>query len=307
MKNNIKKIDNKIFFGIFLQLYKFIFFIKLKLHKFIFFIKSGGGDYYGTIEAYRSESDDGYYLYIINQAVLNKNKFKNFKQQPIYMKILEHVSYDQGKEYIKYIIKNDKILLEKIDVFLKNDEIGNPRRYFYNELNKIISPTTLRYIKIASDIKKIFKDKINNIVEIGCGYGGQFLILDKILKINNYLLIDLHDVNKLIEKYLECHLLNSAYETKTINKMTYDKSYDLVISNYAFSELPTETQLIYIKKILINSKNGYMIMNSGSKESNFKKNHLSVEEIKNYIPSIQILEEEPNTEPNNFIIVWGNT
>jgi phospholipid N-methyltransferase len=132
------------------------------------------------------------------------------------------------------------------------------------------------------------------------------LILDKIFKIENYLLIDLHEVTKLIEKYLECHLLNSTYETKTINKTSYDKSYDLVISNYAFSELPVETQLIYIKKILLKSKNGYMIMNSGLKNSNFRENHLSLEEIKDYIPGIKILSEVPDSNSNNYIIIWSN-
>ena len=186
-----------------------------------------------------------------------------------------------------------------------NDEIGSPKKYYYDELKTKISPTTLRYIKVASDIKKIFKDKITNIVEIGCGYGGQYLILDQVMKINQYILMDLYDVKKLIEKYLENHLLNSSYETKTINQLQSNKQFDLVISNYAFSELSTQTQISYIKKILLNSKNGYLTMNSGKKNSTFKK-HLLIEEIKNYIKDIKILKEEPNTNEENYIIIWGN-
>ena len=125
------------------------------------------------------------------------------------------------------------------------------------------------------------------------------------MKINHYTLMDLNDVNKLIEKYLDHHLLNSSYETKTIDQLKSNRQFDLVISNYAFSELPPQTQISYIKKILLKSKNGYLTMNSGKENSSFK-NHLSLEEIKNYIKDITILEEEPNTSEGNYIIIWGN-
>jgi len=257
-----------------------------------------------SIKSLRSESDNGLYSIAVQEALTNKKKFNNFKSNIFYQDILEHVNYPQGLEYLN-IIKRDSNLLNNIDKFLINDQIGNPKKYYYEELKTKISPTTLRYIKVASDIKKIFKDEITNIVEIGCGYGGQYLILDQVMKINHYILMDLHDVNKLIEKYLEHHLLNSSYETKTINQLQSNKQFDLVISNYAFSELPPQTQISYIKKILLNSKNGYLTMNSGKENSNFK-NHLSLEEIRNYIKNITILEEEPNTSEGNYIIIWGN-
>ncbi len=257
-----------------------------------------------SIKSLRSESDSGLYSIAVQEALTNKKKFNNFKSNIFYQVVLEHVNYPQGLEYLN-IIKRDSNLLNNIDKFLINDQIGNPKKYYYEELKTKISPTTLRYIKVASDIKKIFKDEITNIVEIGCGYGGQYLILDQVMKINHYILMDLHNVNKLIEKYLEHHLLNSSYETKTINQLQSNKQFDLVISNYAFSELPPQTQISYIKKILLNSKNGYLTMNSGKENSNFK-NHLSLEEIRNYIKNITILEKEPNTGEGNYIIIWGN-
>ncbi len=257
-----------------------------------------------SIESLRSESDNGVYSLAVQEALTNKKKFNNFKSNIFYQDILEHVNYPQGLGYLN-IIRRDSNLLKNINKFLINDQIGNPKKYYYEELKTKISPTTLRYIKVASDIKKIFKDEITNIVEIGCGYGGQYLILDQVMKINHYILMDLHEVNKLIEKYLEHHLLNSSYETKTINQLQGNKQFDLVISNYAFSEVPPQTQISYIKKILLNSKNGYLTMNSGKQNSIFK-NHLSLEEIKNYMKNITILEEEPNTCEGNYIIIWGN-
>ena len=259
---------------------------------------------FASIKLLRGESDNGLYLTVVVGALTNKKKFNNFKSNHFYKDILEHVNYPQGLEYLN-IINRDSNLLNNIDKFLINDEIGNPQKYYYDELKTKISPTTLRYIKVSSDIKKIFKDEITNIVEIGCGYGGQYLILDQVMKINHYTLMDLNEVNKLIEKYLDHHLLNSSYETKTIDQLKSNRQFDLVISNYAFSELPPQTQISYIKKILLKSKNGYLTMNSGKENSSFK-NHLSLEEIKNYIKDITILEEEPNTSEGNYIIIWGN-
>ena len=78
-----------------------------------------------------------------------------------------------------------------------------------------------------------------------------------------------------------------------------------MVSNYAFSELPRELQKKYIEKVLIHSKSGYLTMNSGLFEENLG-NKLSLNEIKEYIPSLEIYTEEPKTGPNNYIIVWGN-
>jgi putative sugar O-methyltransferase len=289
----LNKFKNKNLF----ELYKIFTLTFLKI-----FIKK----YYKTVNEYRSESDNGFYLYIVEKANNNFRIFQNFKSHPIFNEIYEHVSKSHGKEYLDCIIENDKNLLDKIDKFLENDKIGNPKKYYYKEIDRLISPTTLRYIKVASDIKKIFADKIDNIVEVGCGYGGQYLILDKYINIRNYLLIDLYEVTKFIEKYLECYVLNSSYETKTINKISHESSWDLVISNYAFSELPAETQYNYINKILLKSKNGYMTMNSGLETSAFKTNHLSLKEITNLMPNIKIIPEEPLTFKDNYIIVWGN-
>jgi hypothetical protein len=108
-----------------------------------------------SIESLRSESDDGMYSIAVQETLTNKKKFNNFKSNIFYQDILEHVNYPQGLEYLN-IIKRDSNLLKDINKFLINDQIGNPKKYYYEELKTKISPTTLRYIKVASDIKKIF-------------------------------------------------------------------------------------------------------------------------------------------------------
>jgi hypothetical protein len=102
---------------------------------------------------------------------------------------------------------------------------------------------------------------------------------------------------------LEGHVLNGLYKTCTLNKHNGQQQYDLVISNYAFSELPLQLQEKYIFKILKNSQRGYLTMNSGMSSSTFKGNFLSIDKLKEFLPEIQIKKEEPETANGNYVIV----
>ena len=81
------------------------------------------------------------------------------------------------------------------------------------------------------------------------------------------------------------------------------KNYDLVISNYAFTELPRTVQDVYLNKIILNSKRGYITYNEITPEE-FRSYKLN--EIKEIIPGAKIFEEEPLTHHNNRLIVWGS-
>ena len=145
---------------------------------------------------------------------------------------------------------------------------------------------------------------MDSIAEIGCGYGGQTLVSNTLNNYLNFTLFDLEDVNSLIKRYLNNFILNGSFTYITLNEFNGEKKFDLVVSNYAFSELPKELQIKYIEKVLIHSDRGYLTMNSGLFEENLG-NKLSLNEIKEYIPNLEIYTEEPMTGPNNYIIVWG--
>ena len=85
------------------------------------------------------------------------------------------------------------------------------------------------------------------------------------------------------------------------------KSWDLVISNYAFSELPYLVQEQYIKNVILKSKNGFMIMNSGRTNITGRSTGKhSISDLLKIIPNSRICEEEPLTGPDNFILIWEN-
>ena len=251
----------------------------------------------------RSWSDDGSYLKVVKKFLTNENSFRNFKRSHYYREVLEHADYRDGLEYIRIINKENSDFIKNIDTYKINDFIGNPITFNYKDVG-IFSPTTLRYLRVASDIKKHFGDIQGNIAEIGCGYGGQFLILDRAFSFNSYTMFDLLDVNKLIEKYLEHHLTNSYYRTSTINQFDNQTAFDFIISNYAFSELPKKLQIKYMERFIKFSKAGYLTMNSG-KERRENENCLSIDDIKYYLPSLKIIEEEPKTYETNYVIIWG--
>ena len=262
-------------------------------------------DFVGAI-GNRSVCDNGKYVASVNEAISSYKAFSKFKRDPRYQAILEHVTYQQGHAYLEIIKSQSPSFLFKIDVFKANDLVGGAKLHEYEGIGAI-SPSTLRYLKVASDLVKIFGNNIGDrIAEIGVGYGGQLLIVDKIFNFEQYDLFDLPAVLILASKYIESHTLNSSYHSTSLNQHQGDVIYDLVISNYAFSELPSELQTRYIEKIILNAKRGYLTMNSGGKNCAFTENKLTLDELKKLLPHFEIIPENPLTHPGNYIIIWGH-
>jgi len=249
----------------------------------------------------------GRYFSCVAQIIKSNKNFFNFKINPIYNVVLEHVGKKEGLNYINFIKKSKfgRLILKNISIFKINDSVGNPKLYNYSDIEKI-SPTTLRYVATLVDIYNIFGRKsFYNILELGAGYGGQFLCFDQVFKIKKYYLFDYFIVCDLIKKYLKCFKINTEYKTLTVEKNFFISRIDFFLSNYAFSELPKILQKKYLYKYIKKSKNGYMVMNSGKKESSFNENHYSLAELKEYLPKFKIKKDISNV-PGNYIIYWKN-
>lgn len=240
------------------------------------------------------------YINVCRLAASDDRYFNIFKSHPSYNLILEHVDYEQGLSYLKEIEKNPKIM-SWIDQFKANDILGGTKLYEYSHNNiGLISPSTLRYIKVLCDLHNLFGDLNNfNICEIGGGYGGQCKIIDIFYDIKSYTIVDLEDVNRLSKLYL------TKIGTNTnIRHLTYPvdvkSEYDLVISNYAFSELPKHVQDNYMF-ILKNSKHGYVTFNNESTD-NAMTYHAN--DVKNIIKNSTIIKETPETLHDNAVLYW---
>lgn len=236
--------------------------------------------------------------------------FQDFKRNPVYQHVLEHLDFNQGMSYLEEIKSSYPFMLDNIMKFKENDFLGNPFVYNYGDPCGFISPSTLRYIKVAGDLITLFGDLSDKIVvEIGGGYGGQCKVLFDATSFREYIIIDLLESCLLGEKYL--NLLNvkkfQFFNAHNIlNSPILDKQYDLLISNYAFSELSKDEQILYIDNFINRAKCGYMICNFTS--DYFGLSSLTLKEIISLISrvnrEVQVLDEIPNTFPNNVLIVW---
>ena len=254
----------------------------------------------------KSDSQVTFYEQQLSRLLKSKKRLSDFRRKYDYREILEHVTYTQGKNYLEQIQEySPQNYIELIEGNKANDLFGNPYKYQYPGVGRV-SPTTLRYISTAIDIFETIKlNKESVVAEIGVGYGGQAAILERMYGIRNYSAFDLPSVIQLSNVYL--NNVNSKLKF-TSSGFSSDKNttWDVVISNYAFSELHRDLQLSYIEHVIAKSKSGYMIMNSGrSNITGRSEGKLSLNEIRNYIPNLQVKEEVPLTGPDNYIIYWN--
>lgn len=248
-----------------------------------------------------SLSDNQAYPQVCIDAANNFKHFNRFRRNPIYAGIVETVSEDFGKKYLD-IFSKDKQIINNIEEFKKNDDWGGAIIFNYQDVGSI-SPTTLRYIKVLSDLRKYFiKLDGLNICEIGVGYGGQCRIVNAMSSPGSYCMVDIHPALQLAQRYLNNYIVNAVLSFKTMNELDYNKDYDLCVSNYAFSELPRSLQDVYLKKIILRSKMGYVTYSDNFTPPEF--NSYRVDELLKIIPGAIKINENPVTGPN-LIILWG--
>lgn len=253
-----------------------------------------------------SLSDAERYRTICQLAANNDYIFSVFKRSADYNAILEHVTRKQGTEYWDLIKKEGQELRTYFPKFQKNDTWGSPFKFNYDGFE--FSPTTLRYIKVLLDLKEIFGDLNDwDIIEIGGGYGGQCKIMADVFSYSSYVIADLEVVLPLIRKYLK-RLDVENFSCLTQSQIPDKKQYDLLVSNYAFSECVKKIQDEYITKIFHSAKRGYITYNyDGESHPSTPYNRNEIVELLSKVHAIRTLEEKPKTAPQNFIIIWDDT
>lgn len=169
-----------------------------------------------------------------------------FKQNVVLRKIFEHCSVEAAWNYLKKILNdNPKLLLNSFT----NDHYGNPDVQWFGFL--MASPSTLQYIGVLCNLIRLYGPLDDlRIVEIGGGYGGQCRTIMDVFKPACYHIVDLPEVCE-----LQCRYCNAECFTEPTGEQ-----YDLVISNYALSEVPDNQQ--YIDEVLKRSKHGYITCNT---------------------------------------------
>jgi len=242
------------------------------------------------------------YCEVCFKAWEDETAFSTFRRDPVFTQVMEFHYEEYGQKCFDIIKKDNIWLLDYYNKFKISDKFGSPLVYIYD--GKLISPSTLRYVKILSDLIKYF-GRVGyfnglerfKIAEIGGGYGGLCKVIKDVFNVE-YHLIDLYEVNLLAQKFLEkTHKNNVRFSTW--DKLVKEE-YDLVISVGAFSEMNREIQDHYNEMIIKGSKRGYMI---GSVALN-PNNCYQIEDFKK-MGNVVFVEEEPNTHPTNFMMYWN--
>lgn len=247
-----------------------------------------------------SISDNQDYPQVCLQASRDERAFAEFRRNPVYNQILEHVPEEQGRAYLQ-LIARDMALNGALARFRKNDLYGNPRTFEYPGAGRF-SPTTLRYVKVLADLKALFGSLDGaEICEIGVGYGGQCRVICEWFKPGGYTLVDIAPALALAQRYLGNYGLATPLRFETMDQLA-PRDYGLAISNYAFTELRRPLQEAYLEKVLLHAKRGYITYNEVTPPE-FKS--YKVGELLERIAGARRIEEQPLTYPGNCIIAWG--
>ena len=234
-------------------------------------------------------------------AATNMEIFKKFRSAKVMITALDHVSIEQGNAYLSEILNSSPWSETFTKVIEHIDKVGQPKQFNFKPYGTF-SPTLLRYLKVHIDLEKYFGPfKDLNIVEIGIGFGGQASLIGLLDKPLSYTFYDIPPVLDLAKKFTN-ELDVPGVLTFIDGRNPSPSNPDLVISNYAFSELNREIQDEYLENVILPSPQGYITWNNLSAES--LGGHTLAELIR-MIPNSQIIPEKPNTSEGNAIIVWG--
>jgi hypothetical protein len=244
-----------------------------------------------------SVTDRDEFLDFCDRAATDDATFATFRRDPTIVGIFEHVSVEHGAAYLD-VIKRDQphLIKDGFDRFRTNDEFGAPVTASYPGIGEV-SPVTLRYLKVVSDLETYFG------VEIGVGYGGQARLLLERWDIRSYSLIDLGPVLRLAKRFLRDAGPYPAARFLEPDLVTA-RDFDLCISNYAFSELSREAQERYRRAIVARSAAGYMTCNFISDVHGVRS--WSKAQLQRMRPDAHWVPEEPLTFEGNAVLLWGD-
>ena len=177
---------------------------------------------------------------------------RHFRRIRDYTAILEHVTPEQGRAYLSRVAHRPE-LLAALPRFGRNDEAGHPRLHDFPPHGRF-SPTTLRYVKVLCDLLDRFGPLDGlSICEIGVGYGGQCRVVGEWSRPAEYCLVDLRPALGLAERFLDQFVLPMPIHLRTLNTLRA-RDWDLVVSNYAITEMPRDVQDAYMEGVVRRSR-----------------------------------------------------
>jgi hypothetical protein len=261
-----------------------------------------------------SISDYPDYTELCQRAAEDDALFQTFREHPTYKAVVSASLNLEGRDYLAMLEQRgfDMAFFEQLR---EHDRIGGPHLVSYPGIGAA-APQTVRYVKVLQDLELMFGSLEGaSIAEIGCGFGGQCAVIAKRYKVARYTLLDLPAPLALSRRYLDTLGIENAVCTP-LEKLPFSSRFDLAISCYGLSEIARPFQAMYIQRILMRSKAGYLVWNNeGMKQhTDWQKEFLGSEmiygeELMSMLPGSRLAEpswvSEDDRLNNAPLIVWG--
>jgi hypothetical protein len=242
-------------------------------------------------------------------SLINDKKLINFLRNPFIQKMF----FIHNRLFIKNElneIRKDRKFFFLWKNLMKEDEVGDPIRYFLYPESSGNRIRQVYHLKKFCDFSNINIKTIKKVIEIGGGYGCMARIFLKISQKIKYIIFDTFEVNLLQYYYLKINKLKVAIENKkskinliySVNKFNNcfnyrNESKTLLIANWSLSEMPLKLRNKILKLIL---KIPYIIISFQDKFENinnikyFKKIKKKLDK-KGYKTLISSLQHYNNT------------
>lgn len=188
-------------------------------------------------------TDKQRYIDYCKSAVRDDDVFSKFRQNTFYRSVIGAPTINQAVLMYSELMKYNHIV-DKIKDYIKLDFIGQP--IVYNMHDAYISLNLIRYLDTLRLLHLNFGDlDKQNILEIGCGFGGLAYCIKTTYECNYYIL-DLAEAMSLQKK------VNDTLDTSLITTACHD--IDLLIAEYSISELDYTAQKFYFDSYISKSK-----------------------------------------------------
>ena len=239
------------------------------------------------------------YLDVCRTAARDPASFAGFRRNPAYQVVLEHVWEDLGRQYLSLLSPGGRARAALAEI-AQHDHVGNPVTMMVDS-GITLSPSTLRYLKVADDIEKLFGTLDGaDVIEVGVGYGGQCRVLDALYNIKSYTLVDLREPLDLAQRFLGHVPLRCSVRFASMDELV-EQACDLFVSNFAFSEFSRPLQEAYFTKVINRAARGYVTCNDIAPAW---YQSMTAEELCRRMRGRR-RPEEPLTHPRNQLVFWG--
>jgi putative sugar O-methyltransferase len=214
-----------------------------------------------AVDARRSSlTDTRKYRAFCRLASRDSAVFASFRAAHIYEDMVENAKREDGEQSLTSLLARHPGYSAWFEEFRRNDSVGGPRTEDFEGFGRW-APTTLRYVKILGDLESLFGGLDSmHIVEIGAGYGGQCRLIMARFPSASYTILDLPEPGALAARFLDA-LGARGVAVNPPAEALRAKPIDLVISNYALSEIRGSVQQGYLEQVVVRAGRGYMLWN----------------------------------------------